>query len=161
MNESAKRLAWLAVLLWAAGVSEATGDTAAQLLHLAPMTWPWAWGKAPLELHLIRLRFDAGERTARAYLRIGEIAGKNLQASMVLASLGPEVGQPAALEPCGSGHREHALRRRLSLARGDWQVCSERLAQGRGDNGPERDGGIREACASGCRQAAGTSPSSR
>jgi len=39
MDEGTKRLARVRVLLRTARVSEATGDTAAQPLHLAPMTW--------------------------------------------------------------------------------------------------------------------------
>lgn len=49
------------------------------------LTWPWAWGNEPVELHVVRLRLDAGERTARVYLGVGEIAGSELRLTLDLA----------------------------------------------------------------------------
>jgi hypothetical protein len=96
MKTCARRLALVSVLLGTVGVGETRAATPAPSVHLTRLTWPWAWGKTPLELHLIRLRFDAGERTGRAYLRVGEIAGQNLQAKLALASVDGDAGPTPA-----------------------------------------------------------------
>ncbi len=90
------------------------GGPAASLLSLAgaqpgepaPLTvqamdWPWLWGEDTFELHLIRERLDAGERNARAYLRVGGVEGDNLQLQVDLAGQDGNVWEHA--QPVAAG----------------------------------------------------------
>lgn len=64
------------------------GLASAGPLQVQALDWPWAWGDEPFELHLIRLRLDAGERRARAYAHVGDLGGTELQLRVAL--LGPD-----------------------------------------------------------------------
>ena len=102
----------------------AVAAPAAEPLQVQALDWPWAWGDEPFELHLIRLRLDAGERRARAYVRVGEVAGDDLQLRVALVGPGDaqvwERSQPVAAGanyaldlsvPEGAGH--YAIRAAL------------------------------------------------
>jgi len=65
MRVMALLLMTVSALAWGQpGLPAAEREAPGAVCALQPLEWPWAWGKEPLELHLIRLRSDAGERTA-------------------------------------------------------------------------------------------------
>ena len=82
--------------------ARAGAQDAAGRVTIRKLEWPWAWGDDACELHMIRLRFDAGEKVARAYASVGRVAGQDLALRLTLGGPGrtafgtEEPVQPAA-----------------------------------------------------------------